>query len=173
MKKFPKNFLWGSATAAYQVESNIENNWTAYIQTSAQHKAKNAKEDLKKQTNLYGELNKVTLDRIEDDIDDVANYIPNVSISHQKNYKQDIALAKSLNHNSYRFSLEWAKIEPTEGNYNQDAIEHYRNVIKELRENDIEPLVTLVHFTLPKWFQDKGAFENKDNIKYYLKYVKE
>ncbi len=63
-------------------------------------------------------------------------------------FKNDFKLAKSLNHNAHRFSLEWSRIEPEEGKFNRNAIAHYREVIKNLRGLGLEPVVTINHFTL-------------------------
>ncbi|MCM8792022.1 MAG: glycoside hydrolase family 1 protein [Candidatus Omnitrophica bacterium] len=90
---------------------------------------------------------------------------------HYDLYKEDFDLAKSLNHNAHRFSIEWARVEPREGFLDFNQIEHYRDVVISLRERNLEPLVTLNHFTLPLWFAQKGGWLNKEAIDYFLRYV--
>ena len=91
---------------------------------------------------------------------------------HYELYRQDFDLAKSLNHTCHRLSLEWSRIEPQEGKFSSDEIEHYRQVISALRERGIEPLVTLHHFTNPLWFSQRGGWRNPSLIHYFLRYVR-
>lgn len=83
---------------------------------------------------------------------------------------EDINLIKELGCNSYRFSIEWSKIEPTEGEFCQEAIDHYVAFAKALVAAGIEPMITLHHFTHPQWFEDRGGFENEDNIHYFVRF---
>lgn len=76
-------------------------------------------------------------------------------------FRNDFKLAKSLNHNAHRFSLEWSRIEPEEGKYDGDALTHYKDIVKTLRSLNIIPIVTINHFTLPQWFQEKGGWIGK------------
>jgi beta-glucosidase len=80
---------------------------------------------------------------------------------HYKLYDADFAIAQELGHNAHRFSVEWARIEPVEGVFDENELEHYRQVLQALRNRGIEPFVTLWHFTLPQWLADKGGFEDK------------
>lgn len=89
---------------------------------------------------------------------------------HYNRYEEDFKLAKELGHNAHRFSIEWARIEPKEGEFNKEEIEHYRKVLKSLREKGLEPFVTLWHFTIPQWFADKGGFENKNSPEVFSRY---
>lgn len=70
-----------------------------------------------------------------------------------------------------RFGIEWSRLEPEEGKWNKEAIEHYRRYIRILRKNDIEPFATLWHWTMPTWFTDKGGFAKKENIRYFERFV--
>ena len=81
--------------------------------------------------------------------------------NHWNLYKNDFKLAKSLNHNAHRFSLEWSRIEPEEGKFSSEAIAHYKEVIQDLRNLGMEPIVTLNHFTLPLWFYERGGWLGK------------
>ena len=78
-------------------------------------------------------------------------------------YEEDFDIAKSLNQNIHRFSIEWSRIEPKEGRFDHEAMHHYVNVVKALREKGIEPMITLWHFTNPVWFAEKGGFLNVDS----------
>jgi len=89
---------------------------------------------------------------------------------HYEFYEQDFDLVKSLNHNAHRLSIEWSRIEPQEGEYSDEAIMHYINVIKALRRRGIEPMVTLHHFTNPIWFSESGGWTDSRCIKRFLKY---
>lgn len=86
-------------------------------------------------------------------------------------FDEDLALLKELGVGAYRFSLEWSRIETREGEFSKEAIEHYKNQIVQLRENNIEPFVTLHHFTNPIWFSDKGGWESRKSPKYFERYV--
>ncbi len=89
---------------------------------------------------------------------------------HYNRYEEDFDIAKSLGHNAHRFSIEWARIEPAEGKWNETEIEHYRAVLTTLRARNIKPYVTLWHFTLPLWFSESGGFERKDSPEIFARY---
>ena len=90
---------------------------------------------------------------------------------HYELYKQDFDLAQALGHNAHRFSIEWSRIEPEEGKFSKKELEHYREVILSLKERNIEPVVTLHHFTNPLWFANLGGWQNNLAHKYFLRYV--
>lgn len=130
-KKFPRKFLWGSATSAYQVEGgNANSDWERW-------KVKAGK-----------------------------------ACDHYNRFEEDFDIAKSLNQNAHRFSIEWARIEPEKGKFNDEEIEHYRQVLKALKKRRIKPLVTLHHFTNPVWVAERGGWENKNTISYFESYVR-
>lgn len=89
---------------------------------------------------------------------------------HYHRYEEDFDIAKELGHNAHRFSIEWARIEPEEGKWDFTEVEHYRHVIKALRKRNIEPFITLWHFTLPQWFADRGGFERADAPQLFARY---
>ena len=91
---------------------------------------------------------------------------------HYQRFEEDFALAKSLNHNAHRFSIEWSRIEPKEGMINKGEIEHYRQVLLALKKRGIEPFVTLNHWTLPIWFAEKGGWLNPKAPYYFDRFVK-
>jgi beta-glucosidase len=90
---------------------------------------------------------------------------------HYRLWREDAALMRDLGIRHYRMGLEWARIEKQEGEFDGEAIAHYRDEILLLRKYGIRPLVTLHHFTNPCWFEDKGAFLVKDNIPCFLRFV--
>ena len=71
----------------------------------------------------------------------------------------------------YRFSIEWARIEPEEGQFDPAEIEHYRKVIACCKAHGVEPVVTLLHFTSPKWLIAKGGWEAESTVEYFKRYV--
>jgi beta-glucosidase len=87
-------------------------------------------------------------------------------------YKSDIALMKELNQNAHRLSLEWSRIEPEEGRFDEGAIAHYRDVLETLRSNDIEPLLTIHHFTNPLWLVEKGGWETGAAVRYFERFAR-
>lgn len=86
-------------------------------------------------------------------------------------YKEDISLISELGHNGHRFSIEWSRIEPEEDRWNDDALVHYENILKELIRRGIEPVVTLHHFTNPQWFAARGGWLASDCVHYFVRYV--
>ncbi len=91
---------------------------------------------------------------------------------HYEFYEADFDIAKSLNHNAHRLSIEWSRIEPVEGEFDQQAIDHYVAVIKALKARGIEPIVTLHHFTNPIWLANRGGWEDPKVVDYFVRYVK-
>ncbi len=89
---------------------------------------------------------------------------------HYHRYEEDFDLAKELGHNAHRFGVEWSRIEPREGEFNQTEIEHYREVLRALKKRNIRPFVTLWHFTLPIWFTESGGFERSDAADIFARY---
>ena len=90
---------------------------------------------------------------------------------HYELYEADFELAKLLNHNAHRLSIEWSRIEPQEGKFSEQELGHYKEVILSLKERNLEPIVTLHHFTNPLWFARMGGWENKRAYAYFLRYV--
>ena len=140
---FPKNFFWGTATASHQVEGNCKNN------------------------NWYNWENNFNSDgnpRIKD------NQKAGLACDHWNRFKDDVALLKELGVSHYRLSLEWSKIETEKNKFNEDALNHYSEVIDFLLENNIVPYVTLHHFTNPTWFDELGSFEKEKNIDFFINF---
>lgn len=95
----------------------------------------------------------------------------NDACSHYNLFAQDFQIASQLNLNSFRFSIEWARVCPEPGNFSQLELEHYEKVIDNLISYKIKPLVTLHHFTNPLWFINKEGWLNHKNIDYFISYV--
>ncbi len=160
--QFPKNFLWGASTASHQVEGGTHNQWSVWELQNAQEKAKSAHADLGWLPNW---------EDIKSEAENPDNYISGKGVEHFKRYKEDIKLVKELNLNSFRFGIEWARLQPEEGKWDEQAVEHYKNYIKKLKAQNIEPMLNLWHWTVPVWFADKGGFEKKQNLKFWDEFV--
>jgi beta-glucosidase len=132
------HFLWGASTSSYQVEGGITNNDWDYFTTS---------EDIRRRLNamtkpniFYKGVSQVEMESAEA----VKEWQPEY-------YCKDFELASQLGLNSFTMSLEWARIEPERRQWNQRAIEHYKEMIRSIREHGLVPIVTLNHLTLPLW----------------------
>jgi len=136
-------FLWGAATSAQQVEGDCTNNSWHVWEQSVDENGKN---------------------RVEQ--------TAGIACDHWNRYKQDIQLLKQIGANSYRFSIEWSKIEPQEGKFDQEALQHYKDVCEELRRNNIRACINLHHYTDPIWFINKGGFEKKENVAHFVDFAK-
>jgi beta-glucosidase len=102
--------------------------------------------------------------------DAILDTAPNVT-NHYHLYREDLELLKELGVNAYRFSIEWSRIQPRENVWDEKAVEHYQEIIHILRENNIEPMVTLHHFTHPLWFIKKYPWHNSASIEKFLAYT--
>lgn len=158
--KFPAGFLWGAATSAHQVEGGMNNSWTQWEKDNAERLAAEAG---KKWANWQQKRFPEMLDP--------QNYISGAACDHYNLFEKDFDMAKELGHNAHRFSIEWSRIEPEEGKFDEKEIEHYRQVIRALRERGMEPFVTLWHWTEPIWFQKAGGWTNAKSQEYFLRFV--
>ena len=95
------------------------------------------------------------------------------AIDHYKRFAEDIALIASLGLKAYRFSVEWARIEPSEGVFDAEALAHYRQVVDACVANGLEPVVTLHHFTSPKWLMPLGGWKGKHTAALFARYVEQ
>ena len=124
---FPDGFLWGTATAAHQVEGgNWNNDWWMW----------------------------------EHDPGSPAVEPSGDACDHFWRYPADIAQLADLGFGAYRFSLEWSRIEPEEGEFSIAALDHYRRMIATTLDHDLLPVVTFHHFTTPRWVAADGGWEN-------------
>jgi beta-glucosidase len=161
--KFPQGFFWGAATAAHQVEGNNDNQLTDWEKANAERLAANAEAKFSQVVPNW--------DQIKPFATDPKNYISGVADDHYNLYEQDLNLARDMGLNSYRFSIEWSRIEPTEGQFNAQELEHYRQVIAAAKARGLTPFVTLWHRSQPKWINAQGDWENPKTIENYTKFV--
>jgi len=140
-----RDFLWGAATSAHQVEGNCtNNNWFAFESAVDRRGAPRI---------LNGQRAGRACDQ-------------------WNRYREDIALMNSLSLNAYRFSVEWSKIEPEEGRIDEHALAHYSDIVDELLLHGICPVVTLHHFTTPLWFERKGGFLAEESPEIFERFVR-
>lgn len=161
-ERLPADFLWGSATASHQVEGNTTNDWSEW-------EKKNAERLAQESFKHFGHL--PCWERVQKEATDPKNYISGASTDHYARYQEDFDILKSLNHNVYRFSLEWSRIEPEKGVFNLAELEHYKRVVTALKERGIEPFLTLWHWTLPLWLRDEGGLLSKNFPEYFASYT--
>lgn len=161
-KVFPKSFFWGASTAGHQVEGGNVNQWSVWELANAKQLAHTASQRL-------GWLH--NWNDVKQHAEDPENYVSGKGIEHDKHFREDFDLIKKLNMNSFRFSIEWARLEPEEGKWDERAIEHYKTYIAELRSRRIEPFANLWHWTMPTWFAEKGGFKHRKNVKYFERFV--
>jgi beta-glucosidase len=140
--KFPENFHWGTATAAFQIEGHPEeylaklSDWSKW------------------------------LDR-EDKVLRPTN--DGRAVNHYEHVIEDVGLIRGLNSDAYRFSFNWARIHKGPGEFDENALQFYETLLNELdqthlpineRKKKVEPYATLIHFVLPSWLADNGGWEN-------------
>ena len=92
------------------------------------------------------------------------------AVDHYNRYEEDIKLLAQAGLNCYRFSIEWARIQPEEGRFDAHEVEHYRKVIRCCKENGVIPIVTMHHFTSPKWLISKGGWEAESTVEDFKRY---
>jgi len=162
--QFPKNFTWGVSTASHQIEGNTVNDWSEWEQQNAKRLAEEAPKAFGKTSPVWNE--------VKTDATNPANYISGVGDDSYNRIEEDIALLKELGVKAYRFSIEWSRIEPEKGKFDEVAIKHYVDFIGRLRQENIQPWVTTVHRTIPQWVAKQGGWANKDTVIDYGEYVK-
>lgn len=136
---FPPHFLWGTASAAHQVEGHQHNNWSVWEQ---------------------GDTGRVWADRPSGAACDWWN-----------NAERDFDLAAHLGTNAHRMSVEWSRIEPEPGQWDEFALGRYREMLNALIARGIQPMVTLHHFTNPLWIEEQGAWTSDKTPEYFERYV--
>lgn len=142
---FAQDFLWGAATAAYQVEGAVavdgrgESIWDRFSHTPRKI--------------LDGQNGDTACD-------------------HYNRYIDDVSLMKEIGLKSYRFSIAWPRIFPEgKGIVNEKGLDFYNRLVDQLLDNDIEPAVTLYHWDLPQTLQDRGGWANRDTADYFSDYA--
>jgi beta-glucosidase len=144
--QFPKDFMWGTATAAYQIEGAYQKDgrglsiWDTFSHTPGK---------------VY-----------QGDNGDMA-------CDSYHRFEEDIQLMKELGVRTYRFSVSWSRIYPKgRGEINQKGLDYYHRLVNSLIENGIEPFCTLYHWDLPQALEDEGGWNNRETIDAYLQYAK-
>lgn len=146
--EFPKGFLWGAATASHQIEGGQHNDWSEWETTNAERLARESEQSFRWNPNWK---------KFEAEATDPANYLSGAACNSWNRYEEDFDILDELHLKAYRFSIEWSRIEPTEGVFDETAIDRYRQMIRSLRMRGIEPFVTLWHWTLPLWLSARGG----------------
>lgn len=141
---FPEGFLWGAATAAYQIEGA-------------------AHEDGRRDS-IWDRFS-----REPGAVDRGAN--GDVACDHYHRMPSDVALMKELGLASYRFSTSWARIRPDDGEFNPAGLDFYSRLVDELLAVGIEPWVTLYHWDLPATLQDRGGWTERDTAYRFVEYA--
>lgn len=158
---FPKGFFWGAATASHQVEGNNHNDWSEWEKANASRLAQESEQSF--WWNPHWK-------KFEIEATNPANYLSGSACDHWNRYAEDFDILKNLNLNAYRFSIEWSRIEPEEGKFDETALAHYREMIAALRSRGIEPFVTLWHWTLPLWIADQGGILAPKFQEHFVRY---
>ena len=139
---FPKSFLWGTATAGYQVEGNSTN--TDYWAWEQQPGAV-----------LHGQRSGRACDWWEG-----------------RRWQEDFDRAAADGHTALRLSVEWSRVEPAAARWDEDALDHYRQMVKGLRERGLTPMVTLHHFANPAWAAERRVWETGEAAALFERYAR-
>lgn len=144
--KFPKNFLWGASTSAYQIEGGITCDWSEW------------------------EKSELRIKNLESQGLNPRDFICGKAVDSYNRFDEDLKCIKELNLGGYRMGIEWARIEPREGEFDMKEIEHYRKILQKLKDNNIKVVLTLWHWTNPVWVRDQGGWKNKKTVKDFARY---
>ena len=144
-RQFPKGFLWGTATASYQIEGAVKEDgrgqsiWDRFAHTPG--KIKN-------------------------------NHNADVATDHFHRYKEDVQLMKTIGAKAYRFSIAWPRVFPQgTATPNPKGLDFYNRLVDELLTNNIEPFSTFYHWDLPQALQDRGGWESRDTAQAFADYA--
>ncbi|MDA8359127.1 MAG: family 1 glycosylhydrolase [Actinomycetota bacterium] len=138
MISFPEGFLWGTATAAHQIEGgNVNNDWWDW----------------------------------EHNPDSGCAEPSGDACDSLHRWREDVELVADLGLGAYRFSLEWSRVEPAEGEWSVATLEHYRRICAACHGRGIQPVVTFHHFTTPRWLAARGGWEALDAPERFARFV--
>lgn len=138
---FPRNFKWGAATAAHQVEGGAtDSDWAAWEK-------------------LPGKINDGGSAAVACDW-------------WGGRWREDFDRAAADGQTAHRLSVDWSRIEPSPAAWDEDALDHYRQMVKGLRERGLEPMMTLHHFVNPLWLTEKGGWENEAAVGHFERLVR-
>ena len=145
MAEFPKEFVWGAATAAYQIEGGATEGgkglsiWDVFSHTPG--------------CTYRGETGDVACDSYH-------------------RWKEDLALLQSMHLKAYRFSVAWTRIAPNGGtDWNEEGFAYYDTLVDALLEAGIEPYVTLYHWDLPQALEEKGGWRSEETARAFASYA--
>lgn len=164
--RFPDDFLWGTATAAYQIEHTQDDDWAAFEEAAMQSGRFGSLGPGKPQPGHIHKLGDWPVDvrRKKTDFD--------------SRIDEDLAMAARMGHSAYRFSISWARLFPTEDQRDPDpaGIAFYRRIFDVLQQQRLTPVVTLFHFTSPRWFwrlvDGKSGWERADALVHWERFVR-
>jgi beta-glucosidase len=145
--KFPKGFLWGAASSAYQTEGgNTNSDWWVW-------------EHGVRRTDALIKQGKKPEEFFSGEGSDFYN-----------RYDEDFNLAQQLGHSAIRIGVEWSRIEPQEGQFDEKVMDHYEKMLQSAKFHGLTVFLTLHHYSNPVWFAKKGAFVKKENIFYFVRF---
>jgi beta-glucosidase len=99
------------------------------------------------------------------------NAVSGRTADHWNRYTDDFVFLSQMNLNCYRFAISWARVEPTQGNYDETALAHYDDVFADLKKRGITPMITLHHFTNPLWVADMGGWKSRQTVKAFERFA--
>lgn len=137
--RFPAGFVFGVATAAYQVEGHIDNDWTDW-ERAGRLKDPKARGCGK-------------------------------SVDHWNRFEEDLRLLEQLGGRAFRVSIEWSRVEPSPGHFDEAALEAYRARFLRMKERGVLPVVTLLHYTHPRWFHQETPWESPESLVAWRRFV--
>ena len=140
---YQKDFLWGAASAAAQIEGA----WNEDGRTPS----------------IWDMMPETSIDRGED---------CHTSCDHYHHWQEDIQLMKEIGLKAYRFSVSWSRVVPEKGKVNLKGLAFYRNLVDALTEAGIMPMITLYHSDLPQWASDQGGWLNGETVSDFAFYAK-
>lgn len=156
--KIDDKFYFGVATSSHQIEGNNINDWSEWEKKNAVRLASCAecRPQLLQERSEAG--------RPE-------NYVSGNACGSYELFNEDIKLVSSMGCNSYRFSIEWSRIEPENGRFNSSAILKYREMLLAMKGAGLEPFLTLHHFTLPLWLEKIGGIASHSFPEYFERFA--
>jgi beta-glucosidase len=134
--RFPPDFAFGVATAAYQVEGHIENDWSEWERAGRM------------------------------------KHVAGAGVDHWNRFAEDYRLTLDIGASAFRMSLEWARIEPERGRFDEEALDGYRRRLQAMREVGLRPVVTLHHFTHPTWFHRETPWHRPESVAAFRRYAR-
>ena len=162
----PPGFLWGTATAAYQIESTQNDDWAAFERDAlANHRFAQVAPGQALARNIHN-------------LGDYPEEVRNKKTDYDTRLESDLALAAQMKHNAYRFSISWSRLFPRADQSEPDAagLAYYQRVFDALDKNHLTPMVTLFHFATPNWLWDERAgkrgWERDDALQHFERFVR-